>query len=200
MPCFVWPLLGAMALASAQPAILDPAGPDPIEAEAPIDSTMIDRAVAVVGIRVITRSELELARWLESKDPSPVPAIRYDDSRPAEWWIEQVLLRELAGDISVYQPDPAAVRERSERLLLAIAPAELQSKGVALGATRGSIVAWVYGRMVVERFVVRNLGTVADPSILPEGEASPSYTDWLDDLRELVAVRRIPIENLSELR
>ncbi len=211
MPCHLWPLLAAVRLASAQPApdaplaapvVGESSEPEPAESAEPepAESVMIDRAVAVVGVRVITRSELEMSRWLEGKDPSPVPAIRYDGARPTEWWIEQVMLRELAGDISVYQPDPAAVRERAERLLQAIDPDELSTRGVALGADRGSIVAWVHGRMVVERFVVRNLGPEVDPSLLPEGEQGPSYAAWLDDMRDLIAIRRIPLANPADLR
>lgn len=190
----MWPLLALLIGARAQSEAQDPPdGPA-------LDPLMIDRAVAVVGIRVITRSELEVARWLENREPSPVAAVRFDPDRPTEWWIEQVMLRELAGDISVYQPDPAAVRERAERLLAELDPEDLATRGLALGVNRESIVAWVQGRMVVERFVARNLGLGTE--LLPEAERglAPSYSEWLDELRDQVAIRRIPIEDPLDLQ
>lgn len=179
-PMPLTPLLALLALAPAR-------ADDP-----PVASTsaalLIDRAVAVVGARVLTASELRLSLALARHDLAPLSFLAPGDQGAEDWWIEQVILRELAGDISVYQPDPAAVRERTERLLDQLGPEERATLERTLGADREAIASWVHARMVVERFVVRNLGT------LPEPEARAAYQQWLEEQRGRVAVRRIPAE------
>lgn len=179
-PMTLAPLLALLSLA-------------PGRADAPSDASasaalLIDRAVAVVGARVLTASELRLSLALARHDPAPLSFLAPGDRGAEDWWIEQVILRELAGDVSVYQPDPVVVRERTERLLDHLGPEELAELERTLGVDREAIASWVHARMVVERFVVRNLGS------LPEPEADAVYQQWLEEQRGRVAVRRIPAE------
>ncbi|NOY25941.1 MAG: hypothetical protein GXP62_08730, partial [Oligoflexia bacterium] len=104
-------LLGALGTASA--------------ARAAGQVDRVDRAIAVVGDRVITATEVDIAVTLASHDVSPEPVLDPGAEDPDEWWIEQVELRELAGDVSVYRPQAGEVRDRLGRLLAAFDPAEL---------------------------------------------------------------------------
>lgn len=170
------------------PAQGDPTGPA---------ATLLDRAVAVVGDRVITASEVELAVALARVDPAGIPLLGPDPQDPEGWWMQQVMLRELAGDIAVYQPGGAEVRERVERLLEALADAPAGPRGLLLpdlqqrlGMRRPTLEAWVYNRLVVERFVQRNATAIARGG--EEAVLSPErYAQWLEVARQGVAIRSI---------
>ena len=151
----------------------------------------VDRAVAVVGDRVVTATEIEVAVVLAGRDANPVPMLAPGDRRLGEWWVEQVMLRELAGDIGVYQPEAGQVRERVERLVGAFDPMELAELEARLGMDRDGLVAWIQGRLVVERFVYRNVGLAAEAAGEDETQARARYEAWVAELRGTVAVRRI---------
>lgn len=95
-------MLLALLLSLAAPAL----------AEAPGGPVVVDRVVAAVGDRVITASDVELERALARWDPSPVPAIQARRDDPLQALVDLALARGQAGDISVYEPSPADVRER----------------------------------------------------------------------------------------
>ncbi|MCB9779007.1 MAG: hypothetical protein H6742_10620 [Alphaproteobacteria bacterium] len=154
----------------------------------------LDRAVAVVGDRVVTASEVELSWALAQADPGPVAPLRPRGTDPLEWWLELVILRELAQDISVYQPDQAAVRERVGRLRDAFEdPAELRALQERLGVSDDELAGWVYSRLVVERFVHRNIGLASEAGGDDEDTYLVRYAAWLASAREGVALRRIPL-------
>lgn len=154
-------------------------------------ATQVDRAIAVVGERVVTASEVDVALVLASRDSSPLAVVDPTPARLGEWWIEQVLLRQLAGDISVYQPQPGEVRERLERLVAAFDATELADLELRLGVDRDAMSAWVFSRLVVERFVQRNVGLAAEAAGEDAAATQLRYQSWLDDLRAGVALRRI---------
>ncbi len=189
------PALLLLATSLLLPGLLVPGLLLPRPAHAQAELTRLDRAVAVVGERVVTSSEVQIALALARRDPAGVPALAPDLSRQEQWWIEQVMIRQLAGDVQVYQPSAAELRDRVDRLLAAfedgIALAELQQR---YGLDRDGIEAWVYNRLVVERFVLRNVGALSRDGEVTE--LSPDrYQAWLETVRNGVAMRRIlPVE------
>jgi hypothetical protein len=165
------------------------AWPSPTLAQAEVGP--VDRAMAVVGDRVVTASEVAIAATLDARDPGALELAARGARQPAEWWVEQVLLRELAGDIGVYQPDPAQVRDRTERLLAAFDPAELAELEARLGLDRDALQAWVHGRLVVERYVHRNIALAAEAALEDAVATRVRYQAWVAELRDSVEMRRI---------
>lgn len=159
----------------------------------PLDPTEgpVDRAVAVVGDRVVTASEVDIARTLVARDRDALPMAARGDRSAGEWWVEQVMLRELAGDIGVYQPDPGLVRARTDTLVAAFDPTELAELEARLGVDRDALQAWVQGRLVVERYVHRNIGLAAEAAGEDPAATAARYQAWVADLRDTIALRRI---------
>lgn len=158
----------------------------------------LDRAVAVVGDQVVTRSEVEIARLLAAHDRdglavlAPPAGDDADDDRVERWWVQQVVLRQLAGDVDVYQPGPAELRGRLQAVEQALVDDDrwptLQHR---LGLDRAGLEAWVRDRLVVERFVLRNIGALGRRGEVTEVSAD-RYADWLAQVQGGIRVRRIP--------
>lgn len=158
----------------------------------PGDLVMIDRAVAVVADRVITRSELELSWALATADPGPVLPLHPRGNDPLEWWLQHAVIRELAQEISVYQPSPSEVRARVRQLEEAFEdPADLALLQTRQGLSDDELASWVFSRMVVERYVHRNVGLAAEASRDDDDTYLVRYAAWLARAREQVAIRRV---------
>lgn len=180
-------LLLALLLRLASPALADaPAGP-----------VVVDRVVATVGDRVITASDVSLERALAENDPSPVPAIQARRSDPMQSLVDLALARGQAGDIAVYAPSPADVRER----LAAVRGGWPDPRGweaflARVGHTEEQLAGALYSRMVAERYVVRNITAPARGRAEGADEAAKAaaaaYDRWAREQRRRVPVRIVP--------
>lgn len=158
---------------------------------------MIDRVVASVGDRVITASDVMLERALRQRDPSPVPAIQARRGDPLEALIELALARGLAGDIAVYEPSPAEVRERLASLRQGwVDPRAWAAFLDSVGHTEEQLAGALYSRMMAERYVARNVTmparSRADDAADADEAATDAYARWAAEQRRRVGVRIIP--------
>jgi hypothetical protein len=159
-------------------------------AEVGAASTRVDRVWAVVGDRVITESELRLEQALAAVDPSPVPPLEARRADPERFLIELAIVRALAGSTAVYQPEPARVRERMEAVRAAHpTPAAWAAFLKEHGLNEDALRATLYSRMVVERYVQRNLGLAARAEAGADWDAR--YAAWIDAQRARVLIREI---------
>ncbi len=153
----------------------------------------LDRAVAVVGEQVVTASDVQLAWVLAGHDPGTLAVLAAPDSADAaeRWWVQQVMIRQLAADVAVYQPGAAEVRTRVQTLRDALGDDPAWSAlQVRLGLDRAGLEAWVRNRLVVERFVLRNIGALGRRGEV--GDVDPDrYADWLARIQGSLSVRRI---------
>ncbi len=131
----------------------------------------IDRVVAVVEDELVLASEVSVDQALGAHDTSVYPF--WIATGPAEQHlIHQAVLRSLAGNLALYQPTDDDVRQRSR--LFRDTFAETTSYAAFLdqwGLTESDLEDWLRRRLVIERFLGRNL------------RAKPSHTDpWLTEL------------------
>lgn len=155
-------------------------------------SETVDRVLAVVGDRVITASDVELEEALAGHLDCP-EAVLCDPSVPVlDRLMDIALVRGLAGDAATYRPS----QQELERRLAAIRSSWTDPTGYSLfltrfGLTSDDLAGFVYSRMVVEKYVQRNmtLGWTTG------GDPSSQYREWISRQRAHVSSRRIaPLE------
>jgi len=149
---------------------------------------VVDRLAAVVGGEtVVTTSDVELEASLALLDRSELPFWRHGD--PEERLVDAALLRFAAADVALYQPPPDAVRARVTAIRESFANgADRDAWAVRWGLDDAALAVVVRRRMVVDRYLLRNLTT------------SPADEEaWLAEAHRMVSqlesriqVRRIP--------
>ena len=150
---------------------------------------LLDRVVAVVGDRLILASDVALERALSERDPRPAP-IGQPGRSPLLVLIDASIIRGLAGDVTIYQPSSADVRER-----LAALRATWENPGdyirflATYGLDEDRLSGVLFSRMVVERYLQR---AVVLPSQTAGEDASglrSRYDAWIREARAGVPVR-----------
>jgi hypothetical protein len=121
---------------------------------------VVDRVVAVVQGQPLLASEVALEADLARLDPSPLPQWRAGRD-PESLAVDALVLRLAAADIGLYQPSQEAVVERVGALREALGP-QWTVFLARHGLDEDRIGPAVRRRMVVERFLARNLPT--DPA------------------------------------
>lgn len=140
---------------------------------------VVDRVVAVVEGLPVLASEVRLEEAIAPIDPSPVPfwTSSSDFQRTS---IDAVVLRYVAADVALYQPSRDALAERVRALREAFADQAGWSVFLAAhGLDESRIEVIVRRRMIVERFLLRNVQT--DPA---------DKGSWLAESAELIAQLR----------
>jgi hypothetical protein len=153
---------------------------------------VVDRVRYVVGDRIITQSDVEFEAALDPHDESPVPAL--DDPAYAieQRLVDFAVVRELAGDVSVYEPTPAEVKARWERVRASWPRPEDHAAFLARwGLTDEQLMGQLYSRLVVERYVLRNLGAAASAETLDRAGWLSLYGPWIATQRARTTVRTI---------
>ncbi|MEC7948772.1 MAG: hypothetical protein VX265_14490, partial [Myxococcota bacterium] len=120
---------------------------------------------------------------------------RRDD--PLEALVELALARGLAGDIAVYEPSPAEVRERLAALRRTwVDPRAWAAFLERVGHTEEQLAGALYSRMMAERYVARNVTmparSRADDAADADEAAAIAYGRWAAEQRRRVGVRIIP--------
>lgn len=151
----------------------------------------LDRVLFVVGERIVTESDVAFETFFDTFDQSPVPALE-DDQRPVnERLLDIAVVRQLAGDISVFQPSAAEVRTRADAALAYWPRAD---DGLAALRTWGldepAFLGFVYSRLVVERCIRRSVPLPSEP-VTPEALAAwnTRYGAWIAEVRARTEVR-----------
>lgn len=125
----------------------------------------VDGVLFVVGARIVTRSDVLLEDALAPFDRSPVPVLVDPGRATAERLVDIAVLRERAGDTDIYAPTAADVRARLERVRASVGTAAWSAFLRTWGLDEERLQGLLYSRMVVERYVLRNLGAIdADPA------------------------------------
>ncbi len=151
-------------------------------------ATPIDRVVLVVADQLVLESDLRLEAALCELDPSPSPFWSAARGTPEQRLLEAAIVRVVAADVSLYQPEESAVRQRVEAVLQQ-APQRGGSREAFLARfgltdSRG-LGAVLRRRMLVERYLSRNLQAT-------EGSWNAEYDLLIGKLKQRVRVRHIP--------
>jgi len=151
----------------------------------------VDRVLFVVGERIVTQSDAVFETFFDAHDHPPIPRLE-DPSAPVELRLRDIaVIRQVAGDTSVFRPTDADVRARADAVLATWPrPEEGLVALAAWGMDEQAFLGFVYSRLVVERCVARNVG-------LPPGPEGPEawalrYVAWVEAQRARVDLREPP--------
>ncbi len=150
-------------------------------------ASIVDRIEAVVGQRIVTASDIAFESEFDPHDQSPVPTLERPDYGLRERLVDFAAIRSLAGDIEVFRPSPTEVMDRWERFRATWDPPEtytafLRRWGMDDDALRG----FLYSRLVVERYVTRNLAVRSARDL--DATIDP-YPAWTAELRARTRIR-----------
>ena len=152
----------------------------------------IDRIVAVVGERLVTASDVELEAILTARDPRSVAVLSAGARTPLESLIDAAIIRGLAGNIAVYQPDDADVRARLDALRATFEDPDAWRRFLlAFGLDEDALAGILYSRMVVERVVHRNVGLASEAARETPDAYLKRYEAWIAERRNRVSVRLV---------
>lgn len=152
------------------------------------EASVIDRVVVVVDDQLVMASEVRLEEELARLDSSPLPYWAPSHGTALERLIDAAVVRRFAADVALYEADSDAVAARIEGIRTAVGS---RAAWVAFlgehGMDEGLLAGVVKRRMLVERYLARNLQQ--DPA---EPEAWLRASDALmDQLRSRTRVREI---------
>jgi flagellar biosynthesis regulator FlaF len=154
------------------------------------ERALVDRIVASVDRELVLASEIVLGRELAALDPGPTPFwSRAID--PMEQRVDATVLRIAASDIALYQPSTADVQARLETVRAAFVDRATWEAFLGRhGLDEGALSQELRRRMVVERFLLRNLTAPVDDRAAWFGQVD----QLTSALRPRFRVRRIPQE------
>jgi hypothetical protein len=155
----------------------------PIEHEA----VLVDRIVAVVGDRLVLASEVAIETELAARNVYAIDALADRRRDAARWLVDVAIVRALAGDVKVYEPSRQEVADAVERFRAAFEDAATYRELLArYGLTEPRIQSLLTTRLVVERYIQRNVGLG-----LSDEELAPRYAAWIAERRQQVSIREI---------
>ena len=119
----------------------------------------VDQILYVVGNRIVTTSDLHFEEDFDLHDRSPIPPME-DPAYPLEErLIDYAILRARAGDINVFKPSPAELRERFDSFRGSFEdPLAFRAFLDSWGLDDDRFQAFLYSRLVVEHYVYRTVG------------------------------------------
>jgi len=146
-----------------------------------------DRVIAVVDGELVLSSEVDLVAAVTEQDPSASRFWTRPVRNNAQRATDAAIVRASAGDVSLYAPTAAEVRERSTAIRRSFDSAiEADAWLAAWGLQGERLDEQVIGRLVVEKFLARTL---------PVAESDPGWDTavdaLLDELRDARRIRRI---------
>ena len=158
-------------------------------AEGP-SSDVVDRIVAVVGERLVLQSDIQLELALSELHPGELSQLQPPQIDPIQTAVDRAILRGLAGNAPIYAPSDAQVQTLIATMAARFPTAEAWERFLLLnGLDADRIASLMYSRLVVDRYLQRNLQRVS-------GESDrTSYDAWMAMHRVRTPVRLVmPIE------
>jgi hypothetical protein len=142
-----------------------------------------------VGDSVITSTDVKLHTALRTLDPSFIPVLSNEQGPAEEQVISSTIIRQMAGQVPVYQPKPGQVQSRMERFKEQwSSDRDYASFLVIHGLTERRLEAVLKRRATIERVVLRALGAPKDNPT----QWADCFEEWMRVERKGVRVRTIP--------
>jgi hypothetical protein len=121
---------------------------------------VVDRILHVVGERIVTASDVAFEAALDPHDESPIRLLERPEYAYEDRLVDYAVLRELAGDVEVFRPAGTEVRARWETFRDRWAHREDRDAFLARwGLDDERMQGFLYSRMVVEKYIARNILT-----------------------------------------
>lgn len=153
-----------------------------------VRAELVDAVVHVVGDRIVTRSDVAFEVDFDPHDRSPIPALDAPEYVVSQRLVDFAILRQAAGDIEIYRPRTEDVSARWARFRDAWArPEDYSAFLLRWGMDDRALQGFLYSRLVVERFVARNV--LQRSGALLEGLEFDAYEQWIAPIRARADVR-----------
>ena len=153
--------------------------------------------IFVVGDRIVTQSDVLFETFFDAHDHGPIPPLEDPLVPAAERLRDIAVVRQLAGEISVFRPSNADVRARADAFLSSWPrPDDGLASLEAWGLDEQGFLGFVYSRLVIERCILRTIGPV--PAAVDAAATSlwtARYQAWIEQIRERADVRVPPPES-----
>lgn len=153
---------------------------------------VVDRVVVVVGDTVITSSNVRATVALETRDQTLAGDLLEPKTAPVQRLIDGAIIRQLAGDVPVYQPTPGQVRARMEALRNTWSdPRDYHRFMAEHGLDEARLFAQMFSRFVIDAYIHRNLSRSVTDS--PEDLAAKRdrYLAWIAPHRASTRIRHV---------
>jgi hypothetical protein len=153
-------------------------------------SEVRDRLLHLVSGRVITTSDVAFEAEFVKIDRSPVSPLNDPMYSLDQRLIDYAILREKAGDTSVYQPSASEVRSRWEHFHSSWPSIEDHTVFLQRwGMNDEQLQGFIFSRLVVEHYIHRNIGLAVQQAGGDDVFYITLYQRWMAELRSLVIVR-----------
>ena len=153
------------------------------------ETTVIDRMEAKVGDRLVTLWDVSVQAVMAEHDRGLLSELQRDMD-PLDAMIDHMVIRGLAGEVSIYQPTSSQIRERLHQVRDSWAdPADFHSFLKRHGLNENSLSGLVFSRLVVEKVIVRNLGLPPDGQGITTQQRQ-TFDKWMAAARNEVNIRR----------
>ena len=159
-------------------------------------AVVVDRIVAVVGERLVLQSDVQLESVLAPLETSTVSTMAGPGTDPMQVVIDRAILRGLAGNAAIYVPSDGEVDTRAAILRQHFEDDTAWRQFLQVNGLDGErLASLLYSRLVVDRYVQRNLSRVDGQS------EQAAYADWIRVHRARTPIRRVPtIEKMGSGR
>ena len=140
--------------------------------------TVIDRIEAVVEGKPITLSDVELEKSLAKLSPSIFSPFEDRRKNPLQFLIEVQLLRHLAGEVPLYQPNEQEIQKRTKIIYdqLETQPMIYAYFMMKHAVTDARLARVIKDVIIAEKYANRNLGKAANES---DDELLRRYEIWI---------------------
>lgn len=156
-------------------------------------AVVVDRIVAVVGERLVLQSDISLESALTSLESESGLEPHLWAVEPLQAAIDRAILRGLAGNAAIYVPPESEVQNHVARLRAQFPTLERWVEFLREnGLDPDRISSLVYSRLVVARYVQRNLSR--HEGMTPRA----SYEAWMTVHRARTPLRMVPIISTGE--
>ena len=148
----------------------------------PPSPTVIDRIEAVVEGRPITLSDVELEKSLARLSPSVFSPFETRRKQPLQFLIEIQLLRHLAGDVPLYQPNEQEIRKRTKIIYdqLETQPMVYAYFMMKHAVNDDRLARVIKNVIIAEKYAIRNLGKGSNESA---NELAERYRIWIERIK-----------------
>lgn len=151
---------------------------------------VVDRIQYVVGDRIITTSDIAFETEFVAIDESPEAPLMDPSYAIEQRLIDYAILRAKAGDTAFFQPSAADLRDRWDHFRAAFpTPDAYRDFLKRWGLDDDRFQAFLYSRMVVERFIHRNIGLAVQQARGSSDDFISVYQTLMHELRASVVVR-----------
>ncbi len=154
---------------------------------------VVDRIVAVVGERLVLQSEVELEEVLGPLEGSSVVLLMGDSADPLQVVIDRAIIRGLAGTAAIYIPTDADIRARVAQIRANFPDDAGWERFLQRHGLEGDrLTSMLYSRLVVDRYILRNVQSASNPT---------TYSEWIAQHRARIPIRMVPrIQELAPTR